>query len=227
MNRHSSAETEREIRRIVALQLWAYEAVKISLRTPFRLVSGNYSPIYINCRKLISFPAFIELFRAAAREIIRNNGIDIDGIAGGETAGIPFAAFLAVSLNKPLVYVRKKAKEHGIANRIEGTAVRDWQMLLVEDLITDAGSKLDFIEALTMAGASVRDVLVIFDRLQGGGAALKKRGVRLHAITDMKMVLSVAEDTNLIKTAALRSVRNYIASPARWHAIHGLPYSRK
>jgi len=213
-----------ELRRIIALQLWAFEAVKVNLRTPFRLVSGNFSPVYINCRRLISFPSFVDLFGAAAREILKKEDLSIDVIAGGETAGIPFAAFLARALNRPMVYVRKRPKRHGIASRIEGTSVRKRRILLVEDLITDAGSKLDFIDALRKDGAVVKDVLVVFDRLQGGRKALIKEGIRLHSMTDMKMMLEVALESRLISTPTVQSIKAYLASPRRWHAMRQLPY---
>ena len=192
-------QVELGVRRVVALQLWQLGAVKVNLKEPFKLVSGNYSPIYINCRQLISAPAFADLFAAAARVICEQRGIAFDVVAGGETAGIPFAAFVARSFGRPMIYVRKETKAHGIASRIEGLLPPTANVLLVEDLITDAGSKLSFIDAIRQAGGVVKDVLVVFDRLQGGKNALGEQGIRLHAVTDMEMALSVAE------TDALRS----------------------
>ena len=151
--------------RLVALYLWHLGAVKVNVEKPFRLTSSNYSPIYINCRQLISSVSFMDLFAAASRQLLGQRGAEFDVIAGGETAGIPFAAFLARSFCRPMVYVRKAAKEHGTASRVEGSLESGGRVLLVEDLITDAGSKLSFIQGIQDAGGDVKDVLVVFDRL--------------------------------------------------------------
>ncbi len=217
-------ELESAVRKVVALQLWQLGAIKVNLSEPFRLVSGNYSPIYVNCRQLISTPAFADLFAASARIACDRREVAFDVIAGGETAGIPFAAFLARSFGSPLVYVRKEAKSHGIASRIEGKIQSGDRVLLVEDLITDAGSKLSFIQAIRESGATVKDVLVVFDRLQGGQEALTQEGIRLHAITDMEMVLYEAEAAELLSTEELTSVRTYLCSPHGWHEERGLTF---
>jgi len=114
-------EILRSIRRAAALQLWHLGAVKVNLDQPFKLTSGNYSPIYLNCRQLISSVAFGDLFAAAVRMICDVENVRFDLIAGGETARIPFAAFLARPFGKPIVYVRKGAKEHGLASLVEGS----------------------------------------------------------------------------------------------------------
>src|SRR5439155_18001337 len=106
--------------------------------------SGNYSPIYVNCRQVISSVVFADLFSAATRLLCATRQIQYEILAGGETAGIPLAAFLSRSFGVPMVYVRKEAKEHGIASKVEGGDVNGRTVLLVEDLITDAGSKIVF-----------------------------------------------------------------------------------
>lgn len=212
------------IRRVVALQLWHLGAIKVNLNEPFRLVSGNYSPIYINCRKLISSPAFIDLFSGATRVICDHRHIVFDVVAGGETAGIPFAAFVAQSFGKPMVYVRKAVKDHGISSRIEGTLEPENRVLLAEDLITDAGSKLSFIEAIRGVQATVRDVLVVFDRLQGGKEALGQENIQLHAITDINIALEVGHSVKQISSADLVSIQRYLHEPQEWHAERRLTF---
>ncbi len=120
-------------------------------------------------------------------------------MAGGETAGIPFAVALAGDLAKPVLYVRKKPKDYGIATRLEGELpFPGARVLLVEDLITDGGSKLTFIEALRDAGAVVEDALVLFDREQGGTEVLATQGVRLHSVTDRKTAFAVGHSAGLL-----------------------------
>jgi orotate phosphoribosyltransferase len=210
------------VRRVVAMQLWQLGAIKVNLTEPFQLVSGNYSPIYINCRQLISSPAFVDLFSAAARVICDCHNIAFDVVAGGETAGIPFAAFLAHSFGKPMVYVRKATKEHGISSRIEGALQPGSRVLLVEDLITDAGSKLSFIEAIRGVQAIVQDVLVVFDRLQGGKEALAQENIQLHPVTDMNIALEVGQAAKQLSSSDLASVQRYLREPHVWHAERGL-----
>ncbi len=212
------------MRRVVALELWHLEAVKVDLEKPFRLASGNFSPIYINCRQLISAPAFADLLAASARILCQQRGIQFDVLAGGETAGIPVAAFLAKSFGLPMIYVRKEAKAYGMASRIEGVLPQGATVLLVEDLITDAGSKLSFVNGIREAGGQVYDVLVIFDRLQGGQAALAREGIRLHCLADIEDVLRVAAEVSLLTGDQLDSLRRYFEDPAAWHQQRGLAF---
>jgi orotate phosphoribosyltransferase len=205
----------------VALMLWDTGAVKVSVDHPFRLVSGSYSPIYINCRQVISDPTFMGLFVACARLICAINQMGVDVIAGGETAGIPFAAYLAQGMSLPMVYVRKAKKGYGLDSLVEGRLPVGARVLLVEDLITDAESKLHFVEAIGSSGGRVEDVLVLFDREQGGRETLLDRGIRLHTVTRMTTAMRVAEDAKFISGTALRSVQEYLDSPHEWHATRG------
>ncbi len=212
------------IKETVALMLWQFEAIQISPDKPFRLTSGNYSPIYINCRRLISYPTFIQYFCGAAKYFIDRREIKMDIVAGGETAGIPFAAFLAQSLSLPLVYIRKKTKAHGLATLVEGNLPKDKRVFLVEDLITDAGSKIHFVESIRANEAYIEDVLVVFDRKQGGAEALRRSGISLHSLTDLDVALNVAQQSNNVKNNAIALVKKYLASPIEWHHEMGLEF---
>ena len=140
------------------------EAVRFSAKVPFKFTSGWASPVYIDCRKLISYPRVRHtLMDFAASEITRNIGFEsIDSIAGGETAGIPFAAWIADRMMLPMQYVRKKAKGFGRNAQIEGDFENNSHILLVEDLTTDGNSKIKFCEALREAGAKVDHTFVVF-----------------------------------------------------------------
>jgi len=213
--------------RALAAELLRRDAIKINLETPFLLTSGNYSPIYINCRQLISWRGTIKLIVAAATLHLELHNCKFDLIAGGETAGIPFAAFLASAFDRPMIYVRKAAKGHGTVSRIEGVLEHGSRVLLMEDLITDGLSKMSFIKAIRDEGGIIEDAFVILDRLQGGAAILAQDGVRLTALTDLEVVLGVATDWGLLPSNAVHSVRVYLNSPSEWHAKRGLPYSSK
>ena len=152
------------ISRITAKMLIEVEAVRFSAKEPFKFTSGWASPVYIDCRKLISYPRVRHtLMDFAASEITRNIGFEsIDSIAGGETAGIPFAAWMADRLMLPMQYVRKQPKGFGRDAQIEGHLKEGERVLLVEDLTTDGRSKANFCKALRGAGAIVEHVFVVF-----------------------------------------------------------------
>lgn len=212
------------LRESVALLLWELGAIKVADEEPFRLASGNFSPIYINCRLAISNPIVMGLFCTTALRVIERHELAFDVVAGGETAGIPFAAYLASALNRPLIYVRKKPKTYGIASRVEGVLKAGERLLLVEDLITDGGSKLGFLEAIQEAQGQVMEALVLFDRQQGGEELLARHGVRLHTVTDRTTALRVGEATGWVGPAARGSIEDYFADPTLWHQQRGLAF---
>lgn len=210
------------VRQAIAAYLWRLQAVRVNTAEPFRLASGKPSPIYVNCRRAISEPAFMQLFTVAARLLLETVGRVPQAIAGGESAGIPFAAYLAAAWGLPMVYVRKKPKDYGIASRVEGRLEPGVRVVLVEDLITDGGSKLGFLEALAEAGGVVSDAVVLFDREQGGREVLAERGVALHAVTDRTTALAAGEAAGLLTGAERAVVEAYFADPAGWQRERGL-----
>jgi len=223
--RTAPADTMRKLMTEQAsLMLWDLEAIKVSLDQPFRLTSGNFSPIYINCRRVISDAAAMDVVTAFAHWICQAEGVQMDMLAGGETAGIPFASFVASRLGKPMVYVRKRPKDHGLGGLVEGELVASARVLLVEDLITDGQSKLDFIGALREAGGVAEDCLVLFDRLQGGREMLAQNGVRLMSITDVNAALAFAGKQGRLAEPDLAEIHAYLADPRAWHRARQIPY---
>jgi orotate phosphoribosyltransferase len=153
-----------EIARLTARAFLDIGAVHFNAREPFTLASGLPSPTYIDCRKLISYPRIRSmLMDFLATTVMREAGFEaFDNIAGGETAGIPFAALVAERLALPMTYVRKKPKGYGRNARIEGAMTEGQRVLLVEDLTTDGGSKLSFVDAIRATGATCGHTAVIF-----------------------------------------------------------------
>lgn len=199
--------------------LWNLAAIRVAVDEPFTLASGNRSPLYVNCRQVISSPNFMRLFTAAARRAL--DGCDFDAVAGGATAGIPYASYLAADLNRPLLYVRKSTKDYGTHSQVEGTVTEGWRVLLVEDLITDGGSKLPFLDALEGAGTAVTDALVLVNREQGGAEVLADRGVALRALVSRSEALARGIAAGRLAPAALAEVEAYFADPAGWHERRG------
>ncbi len=217
-----TGDLQQRLSECAALWLWELAAIQANSAQPFRLASGNFSPLYVNCRRVISDPAFMQLFCATGRRLLERAGVACDVVAGGETAGIPFAAYLANALGQPLVYVRKQAKAHGLANRVEGHLAAGADVLLVEDLITDGGSKASFLAAIAAAGGQVRHVLVLFDRQQGGREQLAQQGITLSAVTDRSTALAVGVAAGFLSAADCSSISAYFADVAAWHRERGL-----
>ena len=151
----SNYPSDTEIARLTARMLLEVKAVHFNSKNPFVLASGLPSPTYIDCRKLISFPRVRStLMDFLTMTVLRNVGFEaFDNIAGGETAGIPFAALVAERMGLPMSYIRKKPKGYGRNARIEGVITENQNVLLVEDLTTDGSSKLSFVEAIRETGA--------------------------------------------------------------------------
>lgn len=212
------------LRQALALMLWEMEAVRVRPDEPFQLASGNLSPIYVNGRRVISDPAFMQLFCATSRLLLERRGVAFDAVAGGETAGIPFASVLSAALGCPMAYVRKKPKGYGMGSQVEGHLEKGQRVLLVEDLITDGGSKKTFIDALEAADFAVDHCLVFFDRQQGGEARMDRWGVRLHSLADRDTTLDVGVEAGYLDTEGRASVDAYFADPRAWHQARGLEF---
>jgi orotate phosphoribosyltransferase len=200
-------------------------AVRFMSDKPFIFTSGWASPVYNDSRWLMSFPDVRSTLMNFAvhtieREIGRNK---IDAVAGGETAGIPFAAWVADRMHLPMQYVRKKPKGFGRGAQIEGQLIPGQRVLLVEDLATDGKSKVNFINALREAGGKCDDCFVIFfyDIYPQGKKILDDLGVRLHPLTTWKHVLAVAKASGKFEPTMLAEVEKFIADPAGWSKAHG------
>ena len=213
------------IARSVARMLLEIEAVLFRAEDPFTLTSGMKSPVYIDCRKIIAFPRMRAQMMDYGRTVIMNDiGYEsLDAVAGGETAGIPFAAWLAERTGLPMHYVRKKPKGFGRDARIEGD-IRDGQrVLLVEDLATDGGSKLSFVEAIRTAGAEVGHTFVIFyyDIFKDAEEQLAAEGVKLHYLSTWWDVLAASRESGSFDEDTLSKVETFLHDPRDWSKTHG------
>lgn len=214
---HPSPE---EMARLTARMLLEIGAVHFNAEEPFTLASGLPSPTYIDCRKLISHPRIRStLMDFLTVTVMRNAGFEaFDNIAGGETAGIPFAAMVAERMALPMTYVRKKPKGYGRNARIEGDMTEGQRVLLVEDLTTDGGSKLSFVDAIRETGATCAHTAVIFHYgiFPQTEKTLGDHGVTLHALCTWWDVLAEARAQNAFDTATLTEVEAFLNAPREW-----------
>ena len=221
---HRSA-SEAEAADITARILLETNSVLFRPEDPFTFTSGRKSPVYIDCRRLISFPRVRStLIDFAVSTVLRDAGFEqFDAVAGGETAGIPFAAWMADRLALPMLYVRKKPKGFGRNTQIEGHLVEGQRVLLVEDMTSDGRSKINFCNALREAGAKVEHVLVFFfyDIFPEGRKILNDLGVTLHSLATWWDVLAVAKESGKFDAAKLAEVEKFMHDPAGWSKAHG------
>ncbi|MCU4654749.1 orotate phosphoribosyltransferase [Roseibacterium sp. SDUM158016] len=212
--------------RMTARMLLDIRAVHFNTETLFTHASGKQAPTYLDCRKIISHPRVRSTtMDFLTCKVMRDAGLEaFDNIAGGETAGIPFAALVAERMGLPMSYVRKKPKGYGRAAQIEGDMPEGARVLLVEDLTTDGGSKLKFVDAIRTAGASCAHTAVVFyygifedtlDRLAG-------HGLTLHWLTTWADVIAEARRGGDFDDATLADVERFLADPEGWRAARGL-----
>ena len=208
-----------------ARMLLEVKAVHFRAADPYTLTSGLKSPVYIDCRKLISYPRVRSaLMDFMVSKLMRDAGFEaFDAIAGGETAGIPFAAWIADRMGLPMQYVRKKPKGFGRDAQIEGVIEEGQRVLLVEDLTTDGGSKLKFAEAIRSAGADCKHTAVLFfyDIFEGSTERLSENGLTLHYLCNWKNVLAEARHGGHFDKKTLDAVGEFLADPLGWSAAHG------
>ncbi|MBL0849162.1 MAG: orotate phosphoribosyltransferase [Candidatus Liberibacter ctenarytainae] len=210
---------------LVAKMLFEINAVNFSPKNPYRLASGIVSPVYIDCRKLISYARVRStIMDFAATIVLRNIGFEsIDIIAGGETAGIPFAAFLAERLSLPMIYIRKKLKKHGQKTQIEGHISKGNRILLIEDSITLGGSMLDFVKVIRDAGGIIHDGIGLFfyGIFPEIPIRLQENNINLHYIVTWNDILKVAREQKTFDQSTLIEVEDFLNNPMQWSASHG------
>ncbi len=221
----SPAPLPSETARLTVRLLMEIEAILFRPDDPFIFTSGRASPVYVDCRKIIGFPRTRStLMNLGVEQLVKTVGAEaFDVVAGGETAGIPFAAWIAERLGLPMTYIRKKPKGFGRNAQIEGHFRSGDRFLLVEDLATDGGSKLNFVDALRKAGAEVGHTFVVFHYgiFPQSLAKLTEKGVTLHALATWWDALTVAEELGYLDGKQATTVRGFLTDPDGWSGAHG------
>jgi len=210
---------------LLAKMLWEIKAVHFNAETPYKYASGIMSPVYIDCRKLLSFPRVRStVMDFAASTLLRDAGFEqFDCIAGGETAGIPFAALLADRLGLPMIYVRKKPKGHGRNAQIEGEMKDGARVLVIEDLTTAGGSMFTFIDAIRAAGGVVDHGIALFSYgiFPEAQQRFANGKVQFHHIATWREVLAIAKQQKLFDDRTLQEVEAFLDAPLAWSARNG------
>ena len=190
------------------------ESIKFSFDDPFVLTSGLKSPVYVDCRRIISYLKERKTILNLAKKYFQENNVTFDLLAGGETAGIPYASILSEQLQKSMIYVRKKPKGFGKNQQIEGDFDKGQKSILIEDLATDGGSKVVFINAMREAGLVVEDVFVIFyyDIFDFKQSPLSDLNVKMHYLCSWSDIIKIIEEKNLFSKENIENLKNFLSS---------------
>lgn len=201
----------------VAKILLAIDAIKLSPRKPFTYASGILSPVYTDCRLLISYPKERTIIRDFYIKTIINSGVKPDVIAGTATAGIPHAAWIAEKMRLPMVFVRGKAKDHGRAILIEGHAEKGQNAIVIEDLISTGESCAHTAKTLRDEEIPCNDVFAIITYgMKKAQENFALHNLVLHALTDFQTVVTVAKNGGYIKKNDQQIVLDWIKDPPSW-----------
>jgi orotate phosphoribosyltransferase len=200
-----------------AYDLLTAGCVSINTQQPFKLASGRLSPVYVDVRRLISYPQQRNSIILQLAGTMQTTA-EFDIVAGGETAGIPFAAWVAARRRLPMIYVRKQPKEYGQRSQIEGVLKPGAQVALIEDLVSEGTSKVNFINAIRAAAGNVEHCFVVFNYGIHAEAeeVFARLGVNLHALVTWQDVLRIATERGALSDDKIATIAAYVENPDHW-----------
>lgn len=208
---------DKDFSRTLAGHLLSINAVVLRPNNPFTWASGWNSPIYCDNRLTLRHPEIRKQISLAFIDVIKKEFGDIDVITGTATAGIPHAAWVAQSLDKPMAYVRAKAKSYGLGNQIEGGVDKGQSTVVIEDLISTGGSVMSVVEALKFIGADVKGILSIFTYgFDKANINFKKADVPVFTLTDYTTLIDVALEKGTINETDIELLNDWRKSPETW-----------
>lgn len=201
----------------IAEFLLQIKAIKLQPEQPFTWASGWKSPIYCDNRKTLSYPQIRTFIRQQFVSLINEKFATPDVIAGVATGGIAIGALVAQEMGLPFVYIRSEAKKHGLTNMIEGELTSGQNVVVIEDLISTAGSSLKAVEALREKGANVKGMVAIFTYgFDIANEKLKEANCITNSLCDYNTLIEVALKHEYINESDLESLQNWRENPSIW-----------
>jgi len=178
----------------------------------FTLASGKKSPYYIDLRLVPSYPIYYrKMIKGLQNLIAEDIGFEnFHSLVSVPTGGLVVAASLATEILKPLIYVRKQAKEHGTGKAVEGVTCHDMKLLMIEDVVTSGGSVINAVKSIKEEKMTVTDAYAVVDRMEGATEALQNEGVKLHSLLTIKDIAENLFEQKLISQDVLKQVQDRI-----------------
>ena len=178
----------------------------------FTLASGKKSPYYIDLRLVPSFPhEYRKMIKGLQNLIADDIGFEnFHSLVSVPTGGLVVAASLATEIVKPLIYVRKQAKEHGTGKAVEGVTCQDMKLLMIEDVVTSGGSVINAIKSIKEEKMVITDACAVVDRMEGATEALQAEGVNLHSLLTINDITRSLFEQKLITEDILKQVQDRI-----------------
>ena len=205
------------MKKAFAAKLLDVKAIKLQPNAPFTWASGWKSPFYCDNRKVLSFPDLRTYVKLELTHAVLEYFSNAEVVAGVATGAIAQGALVADALGLPFVYVRSKAKDHGMGNLIEGELSKGAKVVVVEDLISTGGSSLKAVEAIRQAGAEVIGMVASYTYgFPVAEKAFADAGVKLVTLTDYDHVVEEALETNYISDADIELLHEWRKDPANW-----------
>jgi orotate phosphoribosyltransferase len=202
----------------IAEYLLQIKAIKLNIKKPFVWASGWKSPIYCDNRITLSYPVIRNFIRQEFVNVINNDFGDIDLIAGVATGGIAHGVLVAQDLGLPFAYVRSAAKDHGLANRIEGVVESGQSVVVIEDLVSTGGSSLNAVEALRKAGANVKGLISIFNYgFEIAEKRFEKANCPMYALSNYEFLIRQALEENYIREEDVLILKHWRKDPQHWN----------
>lgn len=201
-----------------ASRLLDIKAIKLQPNAPFTWASGWKSPFYCDNRKTLSFPDLRSYVKLELAHAVLEHFPEAEVVAGVATGAIAQGALVADELNLPFVYVRSKAKDHGMGNQIEGDLKASSKVVVIEDLISTGGSSLKAVEALRAAGAEVVGMVASYTYgFPVAEQAFSEANVKLVTLTDYEHVVAEALETGYIAKEDVELLHEWRKDPAHWN----------
>ena len=202
---------------LLAAELLKIKAVKLQPEQPFTWASGWKSPFYCDNRKTLSFPSLRTRVKLGLANLILQEFPEADIVAGVATGAIAQGALVAEELAKPFVYVRPKAKDHGMGNQIEGDVYPGAKVVVVEDLVSTGMSSLAAKNALVNAGADIMGMVAIFSyNFNNARKAFEDANVELTTLSNYDALIEAAHEIGYVQESDIEVLKQWRFSPSTW-----------